>query len=120
MESNRRKTQFHDPNTQMVIENLSPYIMNRALHQRNLVSPQPIYENQLRAFSPCEVSEFDGVNQHSAVVNYNTTRNAISPAPPNRKMINVPNKPMHLMSPNSASKRGANALNFEGMNNTMK
>ena len=62
-EQSKRNSHFKFHQTQLVIENLSPFIVNANLQNRfhnEPQSPTPKITENFRAFSPCNVSEFDG------------------------------------------------------------
>lgn len=62
MQNDRRGTQFKNPNTQEIVENLSPFMINTNMGNRlrqNVRSPEPDSNNAFRAFSPFNVSELD-------------------------------------------------------------
>ena len=62
-EQRRRNSQFKDHQTQLVIENLSPFIENAKLQNKfrnEPQSPAPKHGDNFRSFSPYNISEIDG------------------------------------------------------------
>lgn len=62
LEQNKRNSQFQNNQTQLIIENLSPFVMNANIKNQFLhepVSPDPKLLGDIRPFSPFNVSEFD-------------------------------------------------------------
>ena len=114
---NRRNTQFDGHDTQMVVDNLTPF-----LNKRTLVSPEPEYTNKIRPYSPCDVSDFDEVNNSKTRMNqFDPSRKAISPqVHHNQKKINSNlGQAGHLRRMKSPipQKKGANAFNFDHSKN---
>ena len=95
-EQNKRNSQFQNNQTQLIIENLSPFILNTNIKnqfQNEPLSPDPNFLGGMRPFSPLSVSEFDEgenkksknredkvSNNNSRILNqFNNQRKAFSP-----------------------------------------
>ena len=109
MEQNKRNSQFQNHQTQLIIENLSPFILNTNIKNQfhhEPLSPDPKYLGDIRPFSPFNVSEFeDGDCKDSKSKDGKKTKD-------NSRILNQFNNQRKAFSPLMKSNRKTKGKNY--------